>query len=513
MRPHPPFLAAPSVMVMMMLLVSGCDRPTPDQELYRRAHDAGITRRPNEAKELYRRLIKEHPGSRFSPDAHLALAEMLFNQGDFDAAALEYAQVLAFPEAMTWGYALYKQGWCHMNQNQPRRAMEVFERVIALEHEDRIPAERRRPLVHEARRDLVKAYALLAPAADPADAGAPGGPDRAAEYFGKWGGAVTPQLLDLLAERYFEQELLPASQAIYRDLIANHLDSPRLCSWQNSLVRIAMLSGSHKEQVAEVQRLGAVLSRVEGQTSLPAADREACRTHLRDTLKELTLASHKKGQKEHALGLYELADPLYRQYLTRFRDEKDAYAMTFYHAEVLWTLGRWEEAAQEYRRVVQLDPKGKFLPEAAYAYVLATKNALKLDDAAPPRAGAGDKGAALPLSPAQQQMMAAFDFYIQHVPAGYALLKIEYRRARTHYDHGDHEAAARRFRELVDRHGAEDDELVAFAINAELDSLQALGRSDEMCARARALQEGPTAKRDAELRTTLQALVTACKRP
>ena len=506
--------AARALALAASFLWLSCDRPAPDQELYRRAHDASVTRNETGAKELYQQLLRQHPGSRFSPDAHLALAEMLFNDGDFDAALLEYGQVLGYPEGKSWGYALYKQGWCHMNQSHPRQALEIFERVVALEHDDKIPADRRRDLVDVARRDLVKAYAQLdegpGPIGATGKAGKASAPERAADYFGRWGGSATTPLLELLAERYFEQEQLPESQGIYRDLIAGHVDSPRLCAWQNSLVRIAMVIGSAKEQLAEVQHLGAVLARVEDTGTLSPPDREACRTHLRDTLKEMTLASHKKGQKDNAFELYELADPLYRQYLTRFRDEQDVYSMTFFHGDVLWTLGRWEEAAQEYRRVMEMNPQGKFLNEAAYAYVLSTKNALKLDDE-PAVAPGGPEGKPVPLSPAEQQMMAAFDAYIDHVHDGLELLKIEYRRARTHYEHRDYQTAAREFRAMVERHGNEDNELIGYAIDLELDCLNILGRTAELCARVRALQAGPAAARDKADKEHLRPVADRCK--
>jgi tetratricopeptide (TPR) repeat protein len=496
MRLSPP---APVAFALAFLAVTTCGRgPTdgPDQVLYQRAHAATLARQEAEAKRLYAELLKNHPGSRFSADAHVALGELLFNNGDFDAAFMEYGQVVAIPTAKSWGYALFKQGWCHMNQNHPEQALRVFERVIDLEHDDRLPAEQRRTLVETARRDLVKAYAQIHAGLGPGE--------TAVDYFSRWGGDSVAELLDLLADRYFEDERLVEAQSLYRDLIAGHVDSPRLCSWQNSLARIAMVTGAPREQVAELQHLGAVLSRIEQVPQMRAADRQACRDRLRDTLREFTLAAHKQGQKEQAMELYELFDPLYRQYLTRFPDEQDAAAMTFYHAEVLWTLARWEDAAREYQRVMEMDPKGKFLLEAAYAFVLSTKNALKLDDEPASDASAPRKPS--PLSPAEQKMIAAFATYLAHVPKGHEALSIEYRRARMFYDHGAYDQAQEAFHALLDHHAALDNELIAFAINAELDCLSELGRHDQMIARARALQSHPAAIHDRVLAATLQAI-------
>jgi tetratricopeptide (TPR) repeat protein len=501
-----------------LVAIAACDRPSApsaDQALYLRATDASLARNRDQAKDLYQQLLLLHPGSRYAPDAHVALAELRFNDGDFDAAFAAYAQALAYPAAKTWGYALYKQGWCQLNQHRPQLAMTIFERVIGLADDDRVPADQRGPLVDEARRALVKAYADAGEAGRP-DGGIASTPEAAVEYCPRGGGGATTDLLDRLAEAYFDQERLPESQAIYRELITGQVDSPRLCAWQNSLVRIAMVIGSPQDQLAEVQRLGAVLARVERPDNLAPGDAEACRGHLRDTLKELTLSAHKRGQNAAAAteraDLYRLADPLYRQYLTRFHDEQDAYTMTFYHAEVLWSLGRWDEAAQEYLRVMEMEPKGKFLLEAAYAYVLATKNALKLDDA--PAPVSDGTSSPVPLSAAERKMLTAFDVYIAHVSDGAALLKIEYRKARIYYDHRDLATAAGLFRAIVDRHGGEDDELIAAAINSELDALNLLGRTAEVCTRVHALQGGPAAARDKDLAKTLQTIARGpmCKR-
>ena len=42
--------------------------------------------------------------------------------------------------------------------------------------------------------------------------------------------------------------------------------------------------------------------------------------------------------------------------------------------------GSWKEAAETYTQVVELDPKGKYVKDAAYAAVLAWKNALNIND-------------------------------------------------------------------------------------------------------------------------------------
>jgi TolA-binding protein len=133
-------LALRLTLVLLAPLAPACDRgPSVDEVLYQRAHDAGVSRRGAEAEALYRQLLQQHPSSKYSSDAHVALAELAFNAGAFDTALAEYGAVLAIPTSKSWGYALFKQGWFHLNSNRPDEARTTFERVIAPENDARIP--------------------------------------------------------------------------------------------------------------------------------------------------------------------------------------------------------------------------------------------------------------------------------------------------------------------------------------------------------------------------------------
>ena len=486
---------------VLVALVATCDGPAdPAEPLYRQAYDLTVKGKSGEARALYQRLLQQHPRSRFSADAQLALAELLFNDGDFDAALVQYAQVLRVPDAPSRGYALYKQGWCYLNSNQPRRALEIFQQVVGLGGDGRLPHEHRVALVQQARRDLVKAYARAGVA------------EVAGEYFQRWGGVEAPRLQESLAELYLESGRWAAAAGLFRELIVAHVDSPRLCVWQNGVVRAASGAGDRKEQAAELQRLEAVLARLERQPGVAAAELDRCRTRLRDVLKEVALVAHKSARNDHDPALLALADPLYRQYLTRFRQEKDAYSMTFFHAELLWSLGKWREAGEAYRRVVELDPRGKLLEEAAYAMVLAFNNAVEAHDDGRQPTGASGGAPAVPgaLASDRAALVAAFELYLRLLPSSPEAVKMKYRWARVLYDGAQYERALPLLRDIVQRHP--DDELAIFAANLQLDALHTLGRSYDVYMAARALLSGPLAARDREAAGTWRKLVRDLER-
>jgi TolA-binding protein len=105
-----------------------------------------------------------------------------------------------------------------------------------------------------------------------------------------------------------------------------------------------------------------------------------CKNSFHDTGKELALIWHKEAQRTKNSDTYQLAGMVYKEFLSHFSNEKDTPEITFYYGEILWQMASWKEAAETYTHVVELDPKGKYVKESAYAAVLAWKNALNIDD-------------------------------------------------------------------------------------------------------------------------------------
>jgi len=149
---------------------------------------------------------------------------------------------------------------------------------------------------------------------------------------------------------------------------------------------------------------------------------------------------------------------------------------------------RWEDAAVEYTRVVEMnkvDPK--LVKEAAYASVLAWKNSLAVDiaDEAPPVPDEKATESAekpLDIPEKQQKMMAAFDVYIKYVkdPADEELVVIKFLKARIYWRYKHFEEAVPLFQDLLKNHRKH--ETAEFAVNLLLDSLARSGKFDELIA-------------------------------
>jgi tetratricopeptide (TPR) repeat protein len=273
-----------------------------------------------------------------------------------------------------FGFALYKKAWSQANLGDYKAALATFVDLIGQCQAGKIGQAQRVPLEREARRDLVKTYART-PGADP---------DRAFDFFRRVGGSEAPAMLLALAELYWEEGMAAASSRVYRKVMTLEPRSPRLCGWQGKVLRNALSAGTESEQVQELQRLGASYRHVQQLAEVKADVIAECRDRYHDAARELAFVLHKQAQRLKQLATFRLAADAYRELLGTFREIEPS----FYYAECLWQTATltgadaalWRETAEQYTRVVHLDPKGQFVKEAAYAAVLAWQNALYESD-------------------------------------------------------------------------------------------------------------------------------------
>jgi tetratricopeptide (TPR) repeat protein len=450
-----------------------------DEVLFKLAYLLTTVKKEDKARDYFLRLIKDYPDSKYIPDAYLAFAEYYFDKGEMDAALKFYEKVEQFPKSSVYPYAVYKKGWCYVNMGDYKTALETFVGVVRMATEGKVNINKNQKdaLVKEAKKDIVKAYAHV------------GGPDKAWEFFQRTGGDFAPKMMEALAELYWEQGKFPDSTRVYRKVISMNMDSPRICEWQNKVVRNTLSSGSKRDQVQEIERLGAVYDKVGEMKGVKKDQMEECRNAFHDTSKELALIWHKEAQRTKNSDTYALDKYVYKVFLDHFPKDKDAYDMAFYYGELLWTLENWKDAAEQYTKVVEINPQGKYVKDAAYAAVLAWKNALNVDDHEQRELvendrekmkAKGNKLEPIKIPEYQQKMISAFDTYLKYVPDAKETVTIKYRKARIYYEYNHFEEAAPLFGDIVEKHCS--DELGVYSANLWLDSLNALGKTKDVVA-------------------------------
>jgi tetratricopeptide (TPR) repeat protein len=468
-----------------------------DEVLFRLAFLLTSVKKEDQAREFFHRLIKDYPNSKYIPDAYLSFAEYYFDKAEMENALKFYEKVEQFPKSSVYPYAVYKKGWCYINIGDFKTALETFVGVVRMTQDGKlnVPKKQLDVLAKEAKKDIVKAYSHV------------GGPDKAWEFFQKTGGDFAPKMMESLAELYWEEGKFPESTRVYKKVIAQNMDSPRICEWQNKIVRNTLSSGNKRDQVQEIERLGAVYDKVGEMKTAKKDQTEECRNAFHDTSKELALIWHKEAQRTKNQDTYELDKSVYKVFLDHFPKDKDAYEMGFYYGELLWTLSNWKDAAEQYTKVVEMKPEGKYVKEAAYAAVLAWKNALNVDDHEQnelvekdreSQAKKAEKNKVEPMAipEYQKKMIGAFDTYIKYVPDAPELVTIKYRKARIYYEYNHFDEAAKLFEDIVNKHPKH--ELAVYSANLLLDSLNAQGKTKEVVHYVDKFLEMPELMKDPE---------------
>lgn len=466
-----------------------------DEVLFKLAFLLQTVKREDLAREVFHELIKDYPNSKYIPDAYLSFAEFYFQKGEMDAARKFYERVEQFPDSSVYGYAVYKKGWCFVNLGDFKKALEIFVGVIRLTEQGKGGNKgQREALQREARKDVVKAYARV------------GGPDKAWEFFQRVGGDYAPKMMEGLGELYWDQGMFGDSSKVFRRIISLNPESERVCEWQNKILRNTLSEGKKSDQVQELQRMGAAYDLAAQKQGIKKSILDECKNAFHDTTKELALIWHKEAQKTKNADTYELVRFVYTEYLKHFEKEPGAGEMRFYFAEVLWMTERWKEAAEQYTKFVESNPKHKDAKDAAYAAVLAWQNALNITDSRPAQKEEDKKNEKLELPAAQKKMIEAYDTYIKYVPDSPDLVKIKYRKARVFYEYNHFEEAAKYFAEVVGSHA--EDELAIYSANLLLDSLNVLGKTEELVGWVDKFVQNPVLMKDEEFRKQMVSLKT-----
>lgn len=456
------------------------------------------------ARQVYHRLIKAFPQSAFIPNAYLSFAEYYFQQGDMRAAQQFYQKVTEIPPERNkvYGYAVYKQAWCHYNLEDYKAALQSFVETIEF-GKSNPEAHSVANLMKQSRRELVMPYAQV------------GNPGRALDFFSRYAKDEDQafEMFESLGELYFDTGKWPQVIAIYHELMAERSKDDKLCYWQTRVTNAVVSSKPKKAQVTEVQRMLDVWDSYNSESHSEEAQK-TCKQASASVLIDLATAWHREAigtdtqPGTNDRGTMEQASKLYRLVLTKFpdmesmkfpnidkRDWPTEYKVSYYYAELLWRMESWAECGPAFDKVLEVNAEGEYTEDAAYASVLCynkqylasyAKRETQVRGKESGKKGRRKKKREEPtaeelaaqfrpkeFSPLEQGMLRAYQRYVCFVQGGDDIAQIKYRRARIYYESNHYEEAATIFKDIAFNH--KDSELAVFAANLFLDSLNVLG--------------------------------------
>jgi TolA-binding protein len=367
-----------------------------DEALYYYAFELGELGEEQKMQAAYQRLINDFPSSPYIAQAYLAFADYYYGKGQIGNAVRLYERVIQFKDSPVYAYALYKLAWCHLNpigEFDARFAdsLNFFVATINATKEGRAGSEANgKQLRRDARRDLVRAYVHASK------------PSKAWEFFEKVGNGPgkdendARKMMELLANQYFGDGQYAESTFIYKELQRLFPDDPLTCDWQGKIVVNTLATDNKEVQWKETEILGDYWMKFD-KGDFKKAVKKTCKDNALATMKQMATVWHDEAEKTKLDRTYELAENAYMAFIKTFPDDKDGYDLQYYYAELLWALASnnynskdkdqrqkgldyFKKAHDQFVKVLELDPEGKYTGDAAFAQMLAMKNYLEYDE-------------------------------------------------------------------------------------------------------------------------------------
>ncbi len=368
-----------------------------DQALYFYAFELGQLNREAEMKDAYLRLIREYPQSQYIANAYLSFADFYYGKNQIQEALKLYQKIVtAYKDSPVYAYALYKMGWCYLNPigTAPPaydQSLQKFVQTIDATLKGKAGSEANaKHLRRDSRRDLIKAYVHS------------GKPSKAWDFFSKVGNGpkkdedMARKMMEILAVAYFGEGKYVESTATYKKLQEIFGDDPLVCEWQGRIVVNALATDNKGIQWRETQRLAEYWEQYKASKKKKSIKRK-CRNEALDTTKQMATVWHDEAEKTRRQETYDLAEKAYQAFGQYFAKDKDAYEMQFYYAELMWAQAEnnynsrdrssqergikyFRSAHEQFVKVLEMKPDGKYTKDSAYAQMLSMKNALEYDE-------------------------------------------------------------------------------------------------------------------------------------
>jgi len=159
-------------------------------------------------------------------------------------------------------------------------------------------------------------------------------------------------------------------------------------------------------------------------TALTPADTDRAHsiaTNLYDVAPDSHHEARKLGSGSEAKATYALAERAYGVYIDEYPESSHAYDIHYSYGELKYKLKKYDEAYDEYMKVVKIDPKGKHSRFCAESAIFAAEELIKADGGTDTRKTTGKVGKDVQpeeLTENEQKLIAACAQFAKLYPAG-----------------------------------------------------------------------------------------------
>jgi len=320
-------------------------------------------------------LAEKYPSSQYAPQAMLYVGEYMFDHGKLDQALRAYQAVIKYPESEWFDKALYKLAWTQYRLSNPEKAISSFLALVDLGQ----GSPSGKSLLEKESIDYI------AISFSETDVSGEKGLERAANFVTRFGDqAKGAQILQRMASIFKEQGRFDMSQKTYRTLLRiypEYKNSPviesellavneKSCSVEEANIgRVEFFNKYNKNSPWALRQNDAIISR--------RGDSLACKL-----LYDAALSSHQLALQKNDSASYASAVENYETFVRSYPQSPYASECNYNLAEIMFSLGNYERAAQEYITVSKRYPDGKYRETAAWNAIVASQNLLKKESGA-----------------------------------------------------------------------------------------------------------------------------------
>jgi TolA-binding protein len=409
-----------------------------------------------EALVQFKRILNEHPNSRFRPDAWMAVAESRFyDDNDYTGALAGYNEVLKFPDSPLYDLALFKTAWCYWKLGESDKAARRFKEVLDLGSGATAKSVARAHQLTESGRKRLEElkgealeYLVQVFTEDERK-----GPKDAFDFLASIGGAgYSRKVIAKLADTFYAQARYERAIESERFLINLDPNDEGAPDRQKRVVEALREMDHNKEAVRELRKLAETYGNnsdwAKAQQNPQALEHahQLAAAMLKDVAKGLHSEAQKFEQQQHGridVDRYARAADAYSYYLSHFENDKDATEVHYLLGDIyFFKLKKWEEAGDNYLAVGKSRPVGKLHREALLQSISAYEK-LRRERSSP----TGKQ-----VLPSDKKMGEAIDLYATLFPQDPEIAGVLFKNGQLFYDYGDYDEAVKRFGLIVEKY-------------------------------------------------------------
>ncbi len=397
-------------------------------------------------QQYYNELTRKFPRSPYVGEAYFALGESYFEKEQWANAYKEYAYLIKRPKHRLNTFAMYKSAWTLFRLGRTEDAIKYMDHIIKTKggsgSEGTGKNVNKNRLEVEAARDIVVFFADL------------GESQRAIDYFSRNG---TPEAklsaLEKLGYFYADKGNRESSATILHYLIRENPNSKKAFEYQYQIVQNYFYAKNSPQFKEELYRWIATYGKKSNWYDTNKSDTAFVENAFKlqeQTLRNYILQQHQTAQNSRAKFSQQSALDGYAMYFQEFPDNPNSADMRFFYGELLYDMGRYDEASLQYTWVVDNAPNNKFASKAGQNILLAIERALPKDEDLQKRVG--DSVDKMPLDPKVERFIKAGTGYLNKFPNNERAAEIRFRIGRLYYQSNHFNEAEVVFKEVIKKH-------------------------------------------------------------